>query len=209
MITLSQCLPDFCDNCRSTEARVNFQIVKHHNEELESFESTMLPHIDAAKNLARWLLGNERDAEDVVQEAYLRAFRAFDRFHGGNGRPWLLTIVRNTCYTLLKKSGRSDSSTPFDEEVHVSDQLAPSPAAILEQSEDVDLVRQAMDDLPSEFREILVLRHLEDLSYKEIAAISQIAPGTVMSRLARARSRLKQSLAARMSKEKQQWTAKR
>src|SRR3989454_10316460 len=170
--------------------------------ELASFEAIMLPHMDAAHNLARWLLRNEQDGQDVVQEAYLRAFKSFGGFHGSNGRAWLLTIVRNTSYTLLKKNRAVDLTTAFDEEIHASGHESVSPATILEQSEDAEVVREAMEELPVEFREILTLRHLEGLSYKEIADIAQLAPGTVMSRLARARARLKQGLAARINREK-------
>ena len=169
-------------------------------EELMSFEAAMLPHLDAAHNLAKWLLRNEEDARDVVQEAYLRAFRSFGGFHGTNGRAWLLTIVRNTSYTLLKKNRAVDFTTPFDEEIHATGHDSVSPATILEHGEDAQLIKEAMDELPAEFREILVLRHQEGLSYKEIADIAQIPPGTVMSRLARARAKLKEYLAARMSK---------
>jgi len=171
-------------------------------EELTSFEAIMLPHLDAAHNLARWLLRDEQDAQDVVQEAYLRAFKSFAGFRGSNGRAWLLTIVRNTSYTLLKKNRALDLTTTFDEERHATDYESVNPAALLEQTEDAELVREAMDHLPAEFREILVLRHLEGLSYKEIADIAQIPPGTVMSRLARARGKLKECLAARIGKEK-------
>ena len=143
---------------------------------------------------------NEQDAQDVVQEAYLRAFKSFNGFHGSNGRAWLLTIVRNTSYTLLKKNRVVDFITPFDEEIHAAGHESASPATILEHSEDADLITEAMDALPAEFREIVVLRHQEGLSYKEIADIVQIPPGTVMSRLARARAKLKEYLAARMSK---------
>jgi RNA polymerase sigma-70 factor (ECF subfamily) len=167
-----------------------------------SFEALMLPHLDAAHNLAKWLLRNEEDACDVVQEAYLRAFKSFSGFRGSNGRAWLLTIVRNTSYTLLKKNRGADLTTTFDEEIHASGDESLSPATILEHSEDTELIRQAIDELPVEFREILTLRHQEDLSYKEIADIAQIPPGTVMSRLARARAKLKECLAARISKEK-------
>jgi RNA polymerase sigma-70 factor (ECF subfamily) len=170
-------------------------------EELMSFEAAMLPHLDAAHNLARWLLRNEQDAQDVVQEAYLRAFRSFSGFHGTNGRAWLLTIVRNTSYTLLKKNQAVDLTTTFDEELHASGQESVSPETILERSEDAALIRQAMDELPAEFREILTLRHQEGLSYKEIAEIAQIPPGTVMSRLARARAKLREYLATRIGKE--------
>jgi RNA polymerase sigma-70 factor, ECF subfamily len=169
---------------------------------LVSFEETMLPHLDAAHNLARWLLRNEQDAQDVVQEAYLRAFKSFGGFHGSNGRAWLLTIVRNTSYTLLKKNRAVDLSTTFDEEIHASDHESASPAAILEHAEDAELIRKAMGELPAEFREILALRHQEGLSYKEIGEIVKIPAGTVMSRLARARAKLKEYLAAHIGKEK-------
>jgi len=167
-----------------------------------SFEALMLPHLDAAHNLAKWLLRNEQDAQDVVQEAFLRAFKSFGGFHGSNSRAWLLTIVRNTSYTLLKKNRVADLTTPFDEEIHASDDESTSAATILERSEDAELIREAMDELPAEFREILTLRHQEDLFYKEIADIAQIPPGTVMSRLARARSKLRERLAARVGRDR-------
>ena len=196
------------EDFESTAKIVKFAVVpkKHEEpdqspkEELMSFEAAMLPHLDAAHNLARWLLRNEQDAQDVVQEAYLRAFRSFSGFHGTNGRAWLLTIVRNTSYTLLKKNRAVDFTTPFDEEIHATGHESVSPATILEHSEDAELIREAMDELPAEFREILVLRHQEGLSYKEIANIARIPLGTVMSRLARSRDKLKEYLAARMSK---------
>src|SRR6476469_1219773 len=187
---------------------VKFAVVKQREEsrpqkeDLSSFEAVMLPHLDAAYNLAKWLLRNEEDACDVVQEAYLRAFKSFSGFHGSNGRAWLLTIVRNTSYTLLKKNRVVDLTTPFDEEIHASDHESVSAATILERSEDAERIREAMDELPAEFREILTLRHQEDLSYKEIADIAQIPRGTVMSRLARARGKLKERLAARIGKQK-------
>jgi RNA polymerase sigma-70 factor (ECF subfamily) len=186
---------------------VKFAIVKRiepaHTEaaELASFEQAMLPHLDAAHNLARWLLRNEQDAEDVVQEAYLRAFRSFAGFRGSSGRAWLLTIVRNTAYTLLKKNRAADFTTAFDEEIHASGHESASPAMILERAEDAELIRNAMDELPAEFREILALRHQESLSYKEIGEILNVPIGTVMSRLARARGKLKEYLVARISQE--------
>lgn len=170
--------------------------------ELASFEDVMLPHLDAAHNLAKWLLRNEEDAKDVVQEAYLRAFKSFGGFHGSNGRAWLLTIVRNTSYTLLKKNRAADLTTTFDEEIHAASDESASPAIIVEHAEDAERVTKAMDELPAEFREILVLRHQEGLSYKEIAEIAQIPPGTVMSRLARARGKLKEYLAAHIGKDR-------
>jgi RNA polymerase sigma-70 factor (ECF subfamily) len=137
-------------------------------------EGMMLPHLDAAHNLARWLLRNEEDAQDVVQEAYLRAFKSFHGFHGSDGRAWLLTIVRNTAYTWLRKNRAVDLAT-FDEEIHTPGCEAANPAAMLEQTEHAEAIREAMEDLAVEFREILVLRHLEGLSYKEIADIAQIS----------------------------------
>ncbi len=162
----------------------------------------MLPHLDAAYNLARWLLRSEQDAQDVVQEAYLRAFKSFAGFHGSNGRAWLLTIVRNTSFTLLKKNRVANLTTPFDEETHSSADEVVSPAMLLERSDNAELIKEAMDELPAEFREILALRHQEGMSYKEIAEIAKIPPGTVMSRLARARGKLKECLASRLGKEK-------
>jgi RNA polymerase sigma-70 factor (ECF subfamily) len=203
---------DYAFNAEDLESSakiVKFTILKKHQEpdaaqehELASFEQTMLPHMDAAHNLAKWLLRNEEDAQDVVQEAYLRAFKSFSGFHGSNGRAWLLTIVRNTSYTLLKKNRAVDLTTTFDEEIHVAGDESVSPATVLEHSENAELIREAMDALPAEFREILTLRHQEALSYKEIAAIVEIPPGTVMSRLARARGKLREYLAARISKDK-------
>ena len=203
---------DYAFNAEDLESSakiVKFTILKKHQEpdasqehELASFEETMLPHMDAAHNLAKWLLRNEQDAQDVVQEAYLRAFKSFGGFHGSNGRAWLLTIVRNTSYTLLKKNHAVDLTTTFDEEIHTAGHESVSPATILEHSENAELIKEAMDQLPVQFREILVLRHLEGLSYKEIADVAQIPPGTVMSRLFRARAELKEYLAARISKDK-------
>jgi RNA polymerase sigma factor (sigma-70 family) len=187
---------------------VKFVVVNNREQDhpdkgtLLSFEEAMLPHLDAAYNLARWLLRNEQDAQDVVQEAYLRAFRSFSGFHGSNGRAWLLTIVRNTSYTLLKKNRAADLTTTFDEEIHAPGCDSASPAAILEHSEDTELIREAMNELPAEFREILLLRHQEGLSYKEIAEIIKVPTGTVMSRLARARARLKECVTAHINQEK-------
>jgi RNA polymerase sigma-70 factor (ECF subfamily) len=185
---------------------VKFVVVQKREEtqapqaQVISFEKAMLPHLDAAYNLAMWLLRNEQDAQDIVQEAYLRAFKSFGGFRGSNGRAWLLTIVRNTSYTFLKKNKAVDLTTPFDEEIHACGYESVSPATILEHGEDAALISEAMDELPAEFREILTLRHMEGLSYKEIAEVAEIPPGTVMSRLARARGKLKECLAARIER---------
>jgi RNA polymerase sigma factor (sigma-70 family) len=165
------------------------------------FEQMFLPHLDAAHNLARWLTRNEHDAEDLVQESYLRAFRFFGGFKGGDSRSWLLTIVRNTCYSWLQKNRRQEFETPFDEEVHTSDAQAFSPEKPLLANADGQMLRQALEELPVTFREILVLRELEGLSYKEIADIAGMPIGTVMSGLARARKRLRQNLLNTMKKE--------
>src|SRR5207245_11287660 len=139
-----------------------------------SFEALMLPHLDAAYNLAKWLLRNEQDAQDVVQEAYLRAFKSFSGFHGSNGRAWLLTIVRNTPYTLLKKNRAVDLTTTFDEEIHAPGYESLSRATILAHSEDAELLREAMDELPAECRELLTRRHHERVFYNDIADVAKL-----------------------------------
>ena len=159
---------------------------------LARFELLVVPHMRAAYNLARWLTRNDHDAEDVVQEAYLRAYRFFDGFHGGDGRTWLLAIVRNTCYTWLQQNRKP--SLELDDDMADPDRGRSNPEALLLRSVDRDLLRQALDDLPVEFREAIVLRELEGLSYKEIGTVAGIPLGTVMSRLARARSRLEKAL---------------
>jgi RNA polymerase sigma-70 factor, ECF subfamily len=161
---------------------------------LAHFEQAVLPHLGAAYNLARWFTGNDTDAEDVVQEAYLRALKFFSGFHGTNGRAWLLMIVRNTCYTWLQQNRAHMPTDSFDEEVHSLECNAANPETILLQRADYQLLRQALEELPMEFREVMVLRELEELSYREIANIAHVPIGTVMSRLARARKRLQQSL---------------
>ena len=157
---------------------------------LPSFEHLVLPHLNAAYNLARWLTRNDHDAEDVAQEACLRALKSFDGFLGGDGRAWLLTIVRNTCYTWLRQNGSNELTTPFNEEKHNPEGEAPSPETLLLRRADSELVKKALQELALEFREVLILRELEGLSYKEIAAVVDIPIGTVMSRLARARTQL-------------------
>jgi RNA polymerase sigma factor (sigma-70 family) len=150
----------------------------------------LLNHLDAAYNLARWLTHNEHDAEDIVQDAYLRAIRHFGGFHGGEGRAWLLTIVRNRCYDSARHKGFRERTTPFDEDLHNTRQVTLDPESSLLQKERAGLLREALAELPLELREVLVLRELEELSYREIASIARIPMGTVMSRLSRARQRL-------------------
>ena len=159
----------------------------------ESFDEVVLPHLDAAYRLALWLMRNEFDAEDVVQEASLRALRYFRTFTGGNGRAWFLRIVRNTCHGWRGHS--VDALTdPFDEEQHSSARPASDPETLLLQTDDVLLIERAMSGLPDRFRELLVLRELEGLSYREIADVMDIPIGTVMSGLSRARQAFRRVL---------------
>lgn len=159
----------------------------------ESFDEVVLPHLDAAYRLAHWLMRNEHDAEDVVQEASLRALRYFRTFTGGNGRAWFLRIVRNTCHGWRGHS--VDALTdPFDEEQHSSTRPASDPETLLLQTDDVRLIARAMSGLPERFRELLVLRELEGLSYREIADVMDIPIGTVMSGLSRARQAFRRVL---------------
>ena len=157
--------------------------------ELKTFNDAVLPHLDAAYNLARWLTGNDQDAEDVVQEASLRAFKYWKGFSGRDARPWFLAIVRNTFYSWLRQRSAQPAIT-VDGELEEIDDAFPNPEAALLQNADRHLLQAALEDLPVEFREAIVLRELEELSYKEIADIASVPIGTIMSRLARARKRL-------------------
>jgi RNA polymerase sigma-70 factor (ECF subfamily) len=159
----------------------------------ESFDDVVLPHLDAARRLARWLMRNEHDAEDVVQDASLRAFRYFATFTGGDGRAWFLRIVRNTC--LGWRGHRLDAlNDPFDEEQHCRLQPAFDPETLLLRTDDATLVARGLRALPDRFHQLLVLRELEGLSYRELADVMGIPIGTVMSRLARAREALRTAL---------------
>jgi RNA polymerase sigma-70 factor (ECF subfamily) len=164
------------------------------SSDVQNVASGVLAHLDAAYNLASWLVGSEHDAQDIVQEAYLRAMRSVATFRGGDQRSWILTIVRNACFDWLRR----DKASPFDElddqaSLDVSGPEA-DPSQILQRAEDVQRVRAAIAQLPPAIREAVVLRELEGLSYKEIAAVTGVPMGTVMSRLARARGRLAQLL---------------
>ncbi len=163
-------------------------------EKTALFEQTILPHLDAAYNLARWLTRGDQDAEDVVQEAFLRAFRFFDGFHGGDSRAWLLMIVRNTCYTWLRQNRMMEAPASFDDDVNPVEQEGGNPETWLERSADIQLLELALAELPVEFREVVVLRELESMSYKEIAYVTKLPIGTVMSRLARGRKLLQHNL---------------
>jgi len=163
-------------------------------DHLARFEESILPHMDAAYNLARWLARSDFDAQDIVQEAYLRAFRFFAGFRGNDGRPWLLRIVRNTFYSWLEKNRRGEATIPADETEDIGSEDA-IPEKLLIREADSKLLHQAIEELPIEFREVLVMRELEGMSYKEIADVAGLPIGTVMSRLARARRMLRQRLA--------------
>jgi len=165
------------------------------------FEQVVMPHLDAAYNLARWLVRNTHDAEDIVQEAYLRAFRFFGGFQGGDARAWLLKIVRNTSYSFLEKRRPSDLAEEFDEKIHVTESDAPDAETALVQSVETRMLREALDELPVNFREALVLRELDGMSYKEIAELMDVPIGTVMSSLSRGRARLREILLQARGKE--------
>ena len=161
---------------------------------LPNFEEAVLPHLDAAYNLARWLTRNDQDAQDAVQEACLRAFRFFPTFHGGDARAWLMKIVRNACYTWLHANRPLQEAGEFDENLIPPDSCAANPEEVLLQDDSSTLVRKALENLPANFREVLILRELEGMSYREIATITGIPAGTVMSSLSRGRDRLRQAL---------------
>jgi len=174
--------------------------VLEHND-VPNFEQAVLPHLDAAYNLARWLMRNEQDAQDVAQEAYLRAFRFFPSFRGGNARAWLLKIVRNTCYTWLQANRPLQDAEEFDETLFHSASCAPNPEEAVLQNESSTLVRKAMEKLSPNHREVMILRELEGMSYKEIADIAGMPAGTVMSGLSRARDQLRQILTGLMRRD--------
>src|ERR1700741_3046039 len=166
----------------------------------EQFEARVLPHLGAAYNLARWLTRNDHDAQDVVQESCLRAYKLFGGFLDGDGRFWFLTIVRNTCYTGIQQNRPRELVDSLDAAANVQSD-APGPEAEFIKSADRKLIMKALEELPLEFREILVLREMEGMSYKEISDISGVPLGTVMSRLARARKRLQQALTPKTAVE--------
>jgi RNA polymerase sigma-70 factor (ECF subfamily) len=164
-------------------------------ERLKLYEQKVLPHLDAAYNLARWLAGNDHDAQDVAQEASLRAFRFFGSFRGEDARAWLLTIVRNTFYSWLRKNRPPENMVEVSDETLDLEGISANVDAVNPPFADADAVRRALAELPVEFREIVILREMEGFSYKEIADLAEVPIGTVMSRLARARKLLQKRLA--------------
>jgi RNA polymerase sigma-70 factor (ECF subfamily) len=168
---------------------------------LPNYEQTILPHLDAAYNLAHWLTRNEQDAQDVVQEACLRAFRFFPGFREGNARAWLMKIVRNTCFSWLH-ANRPLQYAEFDENLSPPDYRAPNPEELLLQNDSASVLRKVLENLPATLREVVILRELEGMSYREISDITGMPLGTVMSSLSRARGRLRESLTSVMSGNK-------
>ena len=160
----------------------------------EAFERVVLPHLDSAYNLARWLVRSPEDAEDVVQEACLRAFKFIGGYQGGDARAWVLKIVRNTSYSFFEKKRPAELAVEFDEELHSAEVGQPDAEAALLRAADQQALRKALEELPARFREALVLRELEGLSYKEIAEVMDVPIGTVMSGLARGRAQLRERL---------------
>ena len=168
---------------------------------LRLFEEIILPHLNAAYNLARWLTRNEHDAQDVVQEAYLRAFRFFDSYKGGDGKSWLLEIVRNTCFTWRRREKRHLATGVFDEAAHTSSAHPPTQEEALVGAANRTILQNCIEGLPEEFREVLVMRDLEEMSYRQIAEVAGLPAGTVMSRLSRARKRLEECVSGRNNME--------
>lgn len=170
-------------------------------ERSRRFQQVALPHLDAAYNLARWLSGNSLDADDIVQDAFVRAFRFFETLRGENARPWLLAIVRRTWYTEWRRRSNSHEVALFDDALDETSVFEPmcetyaDPQMLLLKGEHTRLVRAALEQLPVEFREVLILRELEEMSYRDIAVIADLPVGTVMSRLARGRRKLAALLA--------------
>jgi RNA polymerase sigma-70 factor (ECF subfamily) len=163
-------------------------------EKRRRFEDTVVPLSASAYNLARWLTGGDQDAQDVVQESFLRAFTSFDSLRADDPRPWLLTIVRNTSFTWLKRNRPAAAWRESDDLLAETPAPAANPEALLLALSDVSRVRAAVESLPPDYRSAIVLREFEDLSYKEIAAVTGVPIGTVMSRRARARECLKRAL---------------
>jgi len=164
-------------------------------EDRRRFEEIFLQYLDPAYNLARWIIRHDQDAQDVVQDAYIRAFRGFHLFRWGNSRSWFLTIVRNTAYTFLNRRAAQKNRIPYEEEKHANiisidgpDRELPTEA----QRKNLQRAREALERLPLQFREVIILYELEGLSYKELASTLGVPVGTVMSRLSRARRRLRE-----------------
>lgn len=167
---------------------------------LALFEQSIVPHLNAAYDLGVWLTRNSHDAEDVVQEAYLRAFQFFDGFHGGDEKAWLLTVVRNTCHTWLRREKGTRTMVMFEEQMHGSELDRADPEGMLLEKFNVGSLRDCLKALPVDYREVVILRELEEMSYRDIADLIKIPLGTVMSRLSRGRRRLEDCVSSRMTR---------
>ncbi|HEX3355598.1 MAG TPA: sigma-70 family RNA polymerase sigma factor [Tepidisphaeraceae bacterium] len=165
------------------------------------FERIVTPHVEAAWNLTRWLVRDPHDAEDIIQEAYLRAFRSIDDYRGGDAKSWFLTVVRNLCHTFHRKTRAKQMTIALDEQIDVVQENAVMPLEKIEQASDTQQLKLAMERLPAEYREALILREFEGLSYKQIADVSGVPMGTVMSRLARGREKLVALMATTVADE--------
>jgi RNA polymerase sigma-70 factor (ECF subfamily) len=163
-------------------------------ELVKRFKEQALCHMDEAYNLARWLTRDRHDAEDIVQEACLRALKGFSNFRGEDGRAWLLTIVRNTCYTWLKRQRSQGAMMDADGDIETVESEHSDPQTVMSRNIDTEQLRAAIEELPLEFREVIVLKDLQGYSYREIAEIASVPIGTVMSRLSRGRRRLSEKL---------------
>jgi RNA polymerase sigma-70 factor (ECF subfamily) len=170
-------------------------------KEQARFEQAVLPYLDAAYNLARWLTRDPHDAEDVVQEALCRALRFFGGFRGGDARTWLLKIVRTTCCTWLQRHRARDLTAPLEEDRHEAGSDALNPEKLFLQRADRQMLLEAIEALPLAFREAIVLREIEGLTYQQISTVAEVPLGTVMSRLARARKQLQERLAHCLGEE--------
>lgn len=170
--------------------------------DIRHFEATILTHLDAAFNLSRWLMGDEAAAEDAVQDACLRAQRFFGSMSGPNAKAWFMTVVRNTCLDHLRDRKRRSVEDSYDEDIHgdVGGIAYASPDGQVASAADASWVRAAIAALPTDYREVIVLRELEEMSYKEISAVVKVPIGTVMSRIARGRDLLAQRLKADLKK---------
>jgi RNA polymerase sigma-70 factor (ECF subfamily) len=189
---------DVCDGHASfAESSGPMKAVTSPESRLRLFEEIILPHLNAAHNLARWMTRNDQDAQDVVQEAYMRAFRFFDSYRGGDGKAWLLEVVRNTCFTFQRREMRNSTVVVFDEATHTPSAKQPNAEDALVEAGNRQILRRCIEGLPDPFREVLVMRELEEMSYQQIADVAGVPAGTVMSRLSRARKRLEECAKSR------------
>lgn len=184
---------DACDGDTSFLERSDpMKTITSPESRLRLFEEMILPHLNSAHNLARWMTRNDQDAQDVVQESYMRAFRFFDGYRGGDGKSWLLEVVRNTCFTFQRREIRKSTAVVFDEAAHSPSVHQPNAEEALVDAGNRQILRRCIEGLPEPFREVLVMRELEEMSYRQIAEVIGVPPGTVMSRLSRARKRLEE-----------------